>query len=605
MQINNYIFFSIAGLIDLILLMIIFFSKKSYDLFENKIYKALMILAFFGIINEIVMVFCVPFIESFSILKEIVAKAFLLITEGWIFLLCLYTGVVINRMNEKKEKYASLEIKLLSSIYAFCALITVILPIEYKYNATGDSWLYTYGPSTKMVFVTSIIYISIIILYILRNRKYFKSKKFIPAYIYVLLSVIVSLVQQVDPNALLISFVETLVVLIMYFTIENPDMKMLDEVHRAKEITDNANEEKAMFLYNMTNEIRNITKDIDHSADAILNETDNKKINIENINDDARDIKASAARFTTMTNEILDVSSIDSANIKIYNDKYNIKLIIKELVQIYKSKAEKKGLQFRTTIASDLPEYLYGDSVGVKTVLTTILNNSIKFTENGYVEFTVNAIMKNNIARLIISVEDSGIGMKADELDKIFNKKEEDNESTNLNSNLNNAKKLITLMGGTIIPSSIYGKGTIIKVVLDQKVGETTDNLDKYEKILDKKKILLVDDNESSIKIITKLLKDSNIILDSVSTGKECLDKIRNKEKYDLILLDEKMKPLDGITVLKKLKEIRNFNTNVILLTRNSEYEYNEEYLMYGFKDYLIKPVDKDKLLEKIRKYSK
>lgn len=605
MQINNYIFFSIAGLIDLILLMVIFFSKKSYDLFENKIYKALMILAFFGITNEIIMVFCVPFVESFSILKEIVAKAFLLITEGWIFLLCLYTGVVINRMNEKSKKYASFEIKWLSLVYALCALLTVILPIEYKYNATGDSWLYTYGPSTKMVFITSIIYISIIILYILRNRKYFKSKKFIPAYIYVLLSVVVSFVQQVDPNALLISFVETLVVLIMYFTIENPDMKVLEEVHKAKEISDNANEEKAMFLYNMTNEIRDITKDIEHNADAILSETDNKKVNIENINDDARNIKVGTARFTTMTNEILDVSSIDSANIKIYNDKYNIKLIIKELVQIYKAKAEEKGLQFRTSIASDLPEYLYGDSVGVKTSLNTILDNSVKFTTSGYVEFNVNAIMKNNIARLIISVEDSGIGMKAEDLNKIFNKKEEDKESTNLNSNLYNAKKLVTLMGGTIIPSSIYGKGTIIKVVLDQKVGEATTNLNKYESVLDKKKILLVDDNISSVKMITKLLKDSNVILDSVSTGKECLDKIRDKEKYNLILLDEKMKPLDGITVMKKLQLIRNFNTNVILLTRNNDYEYNEEYLTYGFKSYLIKPVDKDKLLEKISKYSK
>ena len=172
-------------------------------------------------------------------------------------------------------------------------------------------------------------------------------------------------------------------------------------------------------------------------------------------------------------------------------------------------------------------------------------------------------------------------------------------------SNLYNAKKLVTLMGGTIIPSSIYGKGTIIKVVLDQKVGETSDNLNKYEKVLDKKKILLVDDNTSSTKMITKLLKESNTILESVSSGKECLDKIRNKEKYDLILLDEEMTPLDGKAVMKKLGEIRNFNTNVILLTKNNDYEYNEDYLKYGFKDYLIKPVDKDKLLEKINKYSK
>ena len=119
-----------------------------------------------------------------------------------------------------------------------------------------------------------------------------------------------------------------------------------------------------------------------------------------------------------------------------------------------------------------------------------------------------------------------------------------------------------------------------MKIVLDQKVAKVFDEkLDKYEEVYDKKKILLVDDNISTEKIVSKLLKDTNIELDYVSLGKEALDKIRGKEKYDLILLDEVMDPLDGVTVMKKFKDIRNFKTNVILLTRNNEYEYNEEYL--------------------------
>mgnify|MGYP003317228102 CR=1 FL=1 len=157
-------------------------------------------------------------------------------------------------------------------------------------------------------------------------------------------------------------------------------------------------------------------------------------------------------------------------------------------------------------------------------------------------------------------------------------------------------------MNGTIIPSSVYGKGTVMKIVLDQKAAEVDNNLAKYESIYDKKRILLVDDNESSIKIINKLLADTNIELDSVTLGSECLEKIRNKEKYDLILLDEKMKPLDGITVMKKLKDIRTFNTKVILLSRDNNHEYDEEYLKYGFSDYILKPIDKEKFREKIDK---
>ena len=252
-----------------------------------------------------------------------------------------------------------------------------------------------------------------------------------------------------------------------------------------------------------------------------------------------------------------------------------------------------------------MPEYLYGDSLGLKNVLTSILDNSVKYTESGYVELNVSTIIKNNIARLIITVEDSGCGISPNKLETIFYKNKEEIVDNNIKSNLYTAKKLITLMGGAIIPSSNYGEGTTMKIILDQRLAESEDKFNKYENTYDKKRILLIDDNISTNKIISKLIKDTNIELDYVSVGKEALDKIRNKEKYDLILLDEVMDPLDGKTIMKKFKDIRNFNTTVILLTRNNEYEYNEEYLKYGFSGYLLKPINKDKLFEIIDKYLK
>ena len=479
-----------------------------------------------------------------------------------------------------------------------------VLPIDYYYK---DNIMYTSGLAVNFTYLIAIIAILVIVINSIVNIKKLGNKKYIPMFIFLLFGGIALFLQIKYPELFLISPLEVLVTVVMYFTIENPDMKTIEEIHKAKEISDNANEEKTLFLYNMTNEIRGITKDINKEADNILDETDNKKVNVEVIEDSAREIKGSTAKFTTMTNEILDINSIDSASIKVYNDKYNVKLIIKELVTVYSKKCNVKNIDFRPSIASDIPEYLYGDSVGLKQVLDIILDNSVKYTSSGYIEFNVNAIIKNNIARLIITVEDSGTGMKADDIIKVFNKKNDRNEdSLNLNNNLYNAKALITLMGGTIIPSSIYGTGTTMKIVLDQKVAKVFDEkLDKYEEVYDKKKILLVDDNISTEKIVSKLLKDTNIELDYVSLGKEALDKIRGKEKYDLILLDEVMDPLDGVTVMKKFKDIRNFKTNVILLTRNNEYEYNEEYLKYGFSGYLLKPISKDKLFEIIDKYLK
>ena len=596
--------FTIYSLFYSVLLNIVYFARKRLVTFENKIFEKLMITNLIGVILAIGSYFTIVNIDKYPIFNVIVSKGYIVYLLTWITLFSVYIFAISIDDSKNRKKKINRIIKGFSILYVIFLIVIIIKPLYY-HNAGGA--VYSYGPSANVMYVVSSVYIAIWIVRLIINYKKIRDKKYLPIFAFMLLGVVVIIIQKSHPELLLMTSMETFIVFLMYHTIENPDMKILEEVHRAKEISDNANKEKTMFLYNMTNEIRNITKDIDYSADDILDETSNKKVDVEVINDAAREIKGSTAKFTTMTNEILDINSIDSASIKIYNDKYNVKLIIKELVTVYSKKCNVKNIAFRPSIASDIPEYLYGDSVGLKQVLDIILDNSVKYTSSGYIEFNVNAIIKNNIARLIITVEDSGTGMKADDIIKVFNKKNDRNEdSLNLNNNLYNAKALITLMGGTIIPSSIYGTGTTMKIVLDQKVAKEADEkLDKYEEVYDKKKILLVDDNISTEKIVSKLLKDTNIELDYVSLGKEALDKIRGKEKYDLILLDEVMDPLDGVTVMKKFKDIRNFKTNVILLTRNNEYEYNEEYLKYGFSGYLLKPISKDKLFEIIDKYLK
>ena len=596
--------FTIYSLFYSVLLNIVYFARKRLVTFENKIFEKLMITNLIGVILAIGSYFTIVNIDKYPIFNVIVSKGYIVYLLTWITLFSVYIFAISIDDSKNRKKKINRIIKGFSILYVIFLIVIIIKPLYY-HNAGGT--VYSYGPSANVMYVVSSVYIAIWIVRLIINYKKIRDKKYLPIFAFMLLGVVVIVIQKSHPELLLMTSMETFIVFLMYHTIENPDMKILEEVHRAKEISDNANEEKTMFLYNMTNEIRNITKDIDYSADDILEETSNKKVDVEVINDAAREIKGSTAKFTTMTNEILDINSIDSASIKVYNDKYNVKLIIKELVTVYSKKCNVKNIDFRPSIASDIPEYLYGDSVGLKQVLDIILDNSVKYTSSGYIEFNVNAIIKNNIARLIITVEDSGTGMKADDIIKVFNKKNDRNEdSLNLNNNLYNAKALITLMGGTIIPSSIYGTGTTMKIVLDQKVAKESDEkLDKYEEVYDKKKILLVDDNISTEKIISKLIKGTNIKLDYVSLGKEALDKIRGKEKYDLILLDEVMDPLDGVTIMKKFKDIRNFKTNVILLTRNNEYEYNEEYLTYGFSGYLLKPISKDKLFEIIDKYLK
>ena len=596
------IYFLIEAIVYSMLLMTVYFRKKVFKSKENKVYSILVVVSFFELIVELILDFVGPMYKEIPNVSYFVARLFSFGVELWITILLCYVLFVCLSI-KKKERYIPVVRNIAIVLMIIFTTLNFILPLNFKY----DGYIaYTYGPSVNIIYLSAFLYSFVGIIALIRNIKNIKDKRFFPILIFLIVGGIASYIQYMNPGLLLATPIHAFITFLMYFTIENPDVKMIEEYHKAKEISDNANEDKTMFLYNMTNDIRLITKDINYNTDAAINEMSNKKLDKDLVNDYLRAIKENTARFTTMTNEILDVDSIDSASIKVYDDKYNIKLLLKKIVTLYSDECSKKGLTFRSDIASDLPEYLYGDNLGLKNVLISILDNSIKYTKEGYIELNVNTIIKNNIARLIITIEDSGVGISPDEMDSIFYKRKEEIDGSNMKSNLFTARKLITLMGGTIIPSSNYGNGTTMKIVLDQKiVEETNEKYTKYESFYDEKKILLVDDNISTEKIISKLIRDTNIKLDYVSLGKEALDKIRGKEKYDLILLDEVMDPLDGVTVMKKFKDIRNFKTNVILLTRNNEYEYNEEYLKYGFSGYLLKPISKDKLFEIIDKYLK
>ena len=595
----NVEFLILYALILSITLNIMYFIRKHINSNEAKIFSKILFSNLLGLMLELMCIYMSNKFSPTSLPAIIFTRVYLIYLITYLLFMTLYNYVLCYTTEKQKklEHYKKLR-NISYTIYAVCVVVCMALPLQTEKG-------YAIGPAVNFVYLCSTICINVWFIPMIKNRKIIEHKKFVPLYIFILLIIIVAIIQRIYPQATLITIVEFLIVFIMYHTIENPDMKMLDEVHKAKVISDNANEEKTLFLYNMTNEIRGITKDIDKETDNILDETDNKKIDVEEINNSARNIKGSTAKFTTMTNEILDISSIDSASVRIYNEKYNIKRLLKELVGIYKPKAQNKNLDFRVSIASDIPEYLYGDGINLKKVLTIILDNSIKYTNNGYIEFNINTIIKGDIARLIISVEDSGTGMKAEDINKIFTKKQEREDNHNLNNNLYNAKRLITLMNGTIVPSSSYGSGTTMKIILDQKYDTIDTDINKYDNIYDKKKVLLIDDSPSSEKLFNKILSGTNIELTSVKLGKEGLEKIRNKEKYDLILLDEELEPQNGHIIMRKLLEIRNFNTKVILLTKDNKYDYDDSYLQEGFTDYIIKSSDKEEMLNKINKYLK
>ena len=585
MKINSTIFFTISSLLYSSLLMIAYFSKDRIKTPENKIYSRLIIINFIGIILEIFCTIFAGYAKENIIFYTILNKLFLigLIVWGAVFGSYVFLISSVKKNEEELKKYMKNVLRLYITLIIIIAVLVAVLPVYFNYR--NNYVMYSYGPAVNVVYSGIFITIFLTIICLIKNFKNIISKKYLPIYAYLFVGTIITFIQKMMPELLLAITMDTFITVIMYFTIENPDKKLLQEIHASKKMADEANEEKSMLIYNMMGEIKDIAKDINISSNNILDSN-----NIEENKYYAREIISSNNKLYNMSDKIYNIDKIELNKIKTVKTKYNIKLLLKEIVSMYKTKIETKNIEFRINIDNNLPVSLYGDSINLKKALSTIIDSSYNNTKEGFIELSVNTIIKHDVCRLIIKIEDSSIGIKAEEIEEV-----------NTEGNIYNAKKLIAALGGTLLLTSRYNEGTIVTIILDQKINITNKKEKKdYTKYLDNKKILLVDDNESSLKLINKILTKYHIKVETTNLGKKALDKIRKGSKYDLILLDEEMPYMNGEEVLKKLKEIKGFNTKVLLLTKNNNIEYTEEYKENNFDDYILKPIDKNTLIEKI-----
>lgn len=580
----------IVSFIYIMLTSIVYFSKNRINNSENAVYEKLLSITPIGLLLEIGCNVTAIY-KMNDLVSSIISRLYLIFILVWLTTFTLYILTITKYKGDKLTEYKNSKIRksiIIGSIFSI--LLLIFLPIDFVLEKNS-----AYLGGIGIVFLLAITFLLIILDFIL-FIKYFKNMTFrekVPMLLLLLLIGGLLLVNNIAPEIQIISSSFALITVIMYFTIENPDKKLLEEIHMSKKIADAANEDKSMLIYNMMNEVKSIASDINKSSEVILNSN-----NLEENRFFAREIISSNNKLYSMANNIYNIDVIDDINVKTVKNKYNIKLLLKEVISKNRELFEDKDISFRFNIDSNLPNTLYGDSINLKNVLNTIIGNSYKYTDKGYVELSVNAIFKKDIVRLIIKIEDSGIGIKAEDLDKCLNKNTKDQNS------LYGARKTINIMGGNLLISSEYNKGTIVTIILDQKI-YTDSNKDNYDNYVNNKKILIIDDNNSSTKIISKILDKHNILYDSSNLGKEALDRIRKGDKYDLILLDEDMPYMNGISVMNKFSKIKGFDTKVILLTKNSNIIYDDIYKDSGFSDYIIKPIDKDDLMNKINKYLK
>ena len=608
---NSSIFFQICSLFYISLLLIIYFSKKRLGTVENKIYIILAVTNLIGLILDISSVYTISNMSQYPILNKFVSKAYLVYLLSWMFLFTIYVFIIsTNKKIDKNKTELHLsdyknKVYPATILYFIFLILTIILPLYYKDNGNV---IYSYGPSTNLLYFVSGLCIFTWLICLLLNFKQIKQKKYVPIFAFLIIGTLVTIIQGAHPEYLLMTSMETFITFLMYFTIENPDMKLINELNIAKDQAIKANNAKSEFLSSMSHGIRTPLNAIVGFSQALSEEDINDKAK-----DEVKDIMMASNSLLELVNGILDISKIESGKIEIVNTEYQFKNVYDELVILAKARMGDKPLDFRCHYDEDIPSVLYGDYTRVKQVILNILTNAVKYTREGYIDFSVSSVRKDDICRLIISVEDSGIGIKQENIPKLFTKFErldlEKNitiEGTGLGLAI--TKKLVELMNGTIVVQSIYGKGSKFTIAIDQRVVHKEVVVEKREEKkvsevhAEGRKVLIVDDNKINLKVVSRLLENYKLDITTVESGALCIDKV-NSDTYDLILMDDMMPNMSGVETLHKLKEIDGFAIPVVALTANAVTGMKEKYLNDGFDDYLAKPINRDELNNIVAKY--
>ena len=402
----------------------------------------------------------------------------------------------------------------------------------------------------------------------------------------------------------------------MYFTIENPDVKMIAALNEAKLSAEKANRAKSEFLSNMSHEIRTPLNACVGFSDCILEDK-----TLEDAKNDAKDIKLASENLLEIVNGILDISKIEADKMEIVETEYNPVEVFDNVAKLVKPRIGDKPIELNVKFAPDIPYKVFGDGGKLRQIITNILTNAIKYTEEGSVSFFINCLNEGDYTKFVISVEDTGRGIKPEQIDKLFTKfqrLDEDKNTTLEGTGLGLAitKRFVEMLGGKIVVQSKYGEGSKFTVYIKQKIITLNkpDDVEAQElintmqiKLFDftNSKVLVVDDNKVNIKVALKLLSNYGIEADSCESGFAAIEKLKSGNTYDLILLDDMMPKMSGVETLKHIRECVIYDIPVVALTANALSGMKEKYLSSGFDDYLAKPIDRNKLHAILKRYVK
>ena len=614
-------FLQISSLLYVFYIFILFFSKKKIQSLENRIYGGMIIHTLVLLVVDIISrkyALNFPISKYTANLYKVTISlitVFPLIFSYYVYYITSSKHVELVPFKEHphREFFKKTEINVLIMIVITIILI-LCLPIELHID--GEKFTQT-GLAVYGIYISgACCCISWIVMLILKVRQLkkehiLKVSKYTPIYTYIFLYIIAIIVQVIFPQMSVISAVIAFMTVLIYHTIENPDVGLISELNAAKIEAEEASNHKTEFLASMSHEIRTPLNAIVGFSQALAKENISGRAKEE-----VEDILMASTALLDIVNGILDISKIESNKIEIVESEYQPKKMINEVTSLINARIGSKPIDLKILVDNNLPGVLYGDSIRIKQIMINLLTNSVKYTEEGRILLQVKVNNDKNNCKLIIEVSDTGIGMSEEDITNLFaryqrfdSEKNAGIEGTGIGMTI--TKGLVELMGGEITVKSKREQGTTFTVTINQKIIKL-----EQEEVVEKSstitpfnasgsKVLVVDDNKINLKVAERLLRDYNINVETVNSGPECIDKVLDGKKYDLIFMDIMMPKMNGIETLENLKSIVGFDMPVVALTADVISGMEDKYISKGFDDGLAKPIVEEELYYMLKKYLK
>ena len=611
-RIFSSIGFPLCSLFFVIFIVLMYLNKKRYKNIENTIFISLLTLSFCCIFSEFIYVYFLSSETASEIAKIVSCKMFLIFMITWIMAFCLYLlalltkdqDLEIKRTKRKKIFPVALLLEIISIVLVCFLSIDTTSSSNNVYNFVGDATYVAYvlGGFDILLALYTIAF---------RPDLVKKGQRIIMglAIIFVAVTLLLQFIfPALDYN--IQNFQFTLLLLALYLTLENQDNKLLTEHEEQKAQAEEANKEQTEFLTSMSHEIRTPMNTIIGFSDALIREG---ATNEEVVRRDVKNIHSAAITLLDLINNILDLSRIESEHEKIIEKEFNVQDVAIELDTSVKNKIENKDIEYSITIDPNLPQTMKGDYVKVNKIVCNLVGNIINYTDDGSISIKIGFVKTDGSdCSLYFEVSSNGSEIPQDEYEKYYLNEEENNKINTYALELHVARLYAKMLDTKVetIKAERFNIGYKVEIPLQiinpTPIGDISGLLAKDEEIkditFDNKKALIVDDNTINIKLIERFLTELKFNVESVTSGNECIEKIKTND-YDIIFLDHMMPIKDGIQTLNEMRDLKANMPPVIALTANSYAGVKEFYVNNGFKDYIAKPVNRGDLINIISKY--